>query len=116
MRLKYVLPIVVTTVFVAISACACKGPQQTQSPAVEPSSTQSAADAKQAFTGAGCARTGCSGHLCAPEGQSVVSTCMWREEYACYKTARCEKQSDGNCGWTPSAELTSCLDTARGMK
>lgn len=116
MHLKYFLPIATIAVFTAVSACACKGTKQAQSPVVDPSATQSAADAKQALTGEGCTRTGCSGHICAPEGQSIVSTCIWLEEYACYKTARCEKQSNGNCGWTPSAELSSCLDAAKDMK
>ena len=54
-----------------------------------------------------CKRTGCSGQICAD--QDMISTCEYRPEYACYQSATCERQPDGKCGWTPTAELTSCL-------
>ncbi len=57
----------------------------------------------------GCVITGCSSHICAEEDQ--VTTCEYREEYACYQTAKCERQSDGACGWTMTDELQACLDT-----
>lgn len=55
-----------------------------------------------------CFIGGCSGELCWPE-PGAVSTCIYKEEYACYKTAKCERQKDGQCGWTSTVELTSCL-------
>ena len=55
-----------------------------------------------------CIVTGCSGQVCSDE--DVITTCEWRDEYACYRTARCERQSDGRCGWTPTAELQVCLN------
>lgn len=58
----------------------------------------------------GCVITGCSSQLCAEE--DMVSTCEYRESYACYKTATCERQADGKCGWTETTELTQCLNTA----
>jgi hypothetical protein len=54
-----------------------------------------------------CKKTGCSGQICAD--QDMFSTCEWRDEYACYQTATCERQSTGNCGWTMTPQLTSCL-------
>ncbi len=54
-----------------------------------------------------CMKTGCSGQICADE--EVITTCEYRTEYACYKNARCERQSNGNCGFTQTPELTSCL-------
>lgn len=54
-----------------------------------------------------CHPTGCSGIICAAEDQ--VSTCEYRPEYACYKTAECKQQDDGSCGWTKTAELDACL-------
>ena len=54
-----------------------------------------------------CRKTGCSGQLCSD--QDVASTCEYRNEYACYQTAVCEKQSDGKCAFTPSTALTECL-------
>ncbi len=57
----------------------------------------------------GCIKGGCSGQLCVEEGDDGVSTCEWREEYACYATAKCERQDSGNCGWTMTEELQECL-------
>lgn len=59
----------------------------------------------------GCAVAGCSGQLCvdADKASDIVTTCEYRPEYACYKEAACEKQTDGQCGWTQTAQLKSCL-------
>lgn len=54
-----------------------------------------------------CVKTGCSGQVCADH--DVFTTCEFRPEYACYREATCERQADGNCGWTESAELSACL-------
>lgn len=55
-----------------------------------------------------CFVGGCSAQLCTDE-PNMASTCEFRAEYACYRTAKCERQPTGQCGWTPSSELTSCL-------
>ena len=55
-----------------------------------------------------CFVGGCSGQVCS-ERKGVITTCEWRAQYACYKQASCERQDDGKCGWTATAELTSCL-------
>jgi hypothetical protein len=62
-----------------------------------------------------CARAGCSGQLCVDasfglDNGSVITTCEWREEFACYQAATCEVQDNGRCGFTVTPELTSCLD------
>jgi uncharacterized protein DUF6748 len=54
-----------------------------------------------------CIKTGCSRAICSDH--NVISTCEWRPEYACYQKATCERQADGNCGFTQTRELTSCL-------
>ena len=63
-----------------------------------------------------CVVGGCSGQLCLQvterQEDQIVSTCEWREEYGCYRTAKCEKQSDGKCGWTKTEELNKCLQGA----
>lgn len=56
---------------------------------------------------AGCKRTGCSGQVCSDE--DVMTTCEYRPEYACYRRARCERQTNGKCGWTQTPELSACL-------
>jgi hypothetical protein len=55
-----------------------------------------------------CYVGGCSGQFCSDQ-EGLISTCEWRDEYACYDTATCERQPDGLCGWTPTAELDACL-------
>jgi eight-cysteine-cluster-containing protein len=56
-----------------------------------------------------CITTGCSGIVCAEPGKEVMTTCEYKAEYGCYKTAKCERQANGSCGWTESPELTACL-------
>jgi len=58
-----------------------------------------------------CFKTGCSNQVCADH--NVVTTCEFRPEYACYQRAACERQSDGHCGFTRTAELDKCLSRAR---
>jgi hypothetical protein len=57
----------------------------------------------------GCVPSGCSGQVCADVDSNIVTTCEWRDEYACYRDAECTQQADGSCGWTPTAELEACL-------
>jgi len=54
-----------------------------------------------------CMKTGCSGQVCSD--QDVITTCEYRTEYECYKKGACERQANGECGWTQTKELTSCL-------
>lgn len=55
-----------------------------------------------------CYVSGCSSQLCGSE-EGMMSICEYREEYACYQTATCEVQPTGECGWTETEELNSCL-------
>lgn len=54
-----------------------------------------------------CRPTGCSSQVCADE--DVITTCEYRPEYACYASAVCERQLNGECGWTMTEELANCL-------
>jgi hypothetical protein len=58
-----------------------------------------------------CKKTGCSSQVCSDE--DVITTCEWRTEYECYKKAACERQKNGDCGFTQTPELTRCLSRAR---
>jgi hypothetical protein len=58
-----------------------------------------------------CMKTGCSGQVCSD--QEVMTTCEYKTEYACYKKAACERQANGDCGFTPTPELNACLRRAR---
>lgn len=62
--------------------------------------------------GAQCFVGGCSGQICS-DRKDVVSNCMWTESYACYATAKCERQQNGQCGWTETSELKMCLENAK---
>lgn len=61
-----------------------------------------------------CRPTGCSGQVCADE--EVMTTCEYREEYACYQSARCERQANGGCGWTETPELQQCLSRSGALE
>ena len=59
-----------------------------------------------------CVKTGCSGQICADSQR--ISTCEFRPEYACYQTATCARQATGQCGWTQTPALTSCIASGGG--
>ncbi len=59
-----------------------------------------------------CHVGGCSSQVCS-DRPDVVTTCEWREEYACYRTAICARQPAGDCDWTPTDELETCIADAR---
>ena len=63
------------------------------------------------FPTGGCAVAGCSGQLCVSAGEAndVFTTCEFKPEYACYRSAKCERQANGLCGWTQTDELRACL-------
>jgi len=55
-----------------------------------------------------CYVGGCSSQICS-DRPDVASTCEYRESYACYRGATCERQASGACGWTQTPQLTACL-------
>ena len=58
-----------------------------------------------------CVITGCSSQICSDsEG---ITTCEYSPRYGCYKTAICERQENGECGWTETDELIQCLSSAQ---
>lgn len=56
-----------------------------------------------------CYVGGCSSQICSDQ-EGAISTCEYRAEYACYKTATCERQQNGQCGWTKTSKLSMCLN------
>lgn len=61
-----------------------------------------------------CVTGGCSGDLCLSEQEKgIVSACIYKPEFACYKKARCEVQQSGACGWTQTPELAACITQAK---
>jgi len=57
---------------------------------------------------ASCFIGGCSGQVCS-DGQDVVTSCEARPEYVCYRQTVCERQADGQCGWTMTPAVRQCL-------
>lgn len=59
----------------------------------------------------GCIVGGCSGQLCSEAtADPLMSTCEFRASYACYgKHSSCQRQPNGECGWTANAALSDCL-------
>jgi len=59
-----------------------------------------------------CRRTGCGDELCVdPSRGDMMGICVARPEHACYRSATCERQADGDCGWTQTPELRACLQS-----
>ncbi|MFH0952519.1 MAG: hypothetical protein V1838_05085 [Patescibacteria group bacterium] len=54
-----------------------------------------------------CITTGCSSQVCSDTEE--FTTCEYLPIYGCYAEATCERQADGNCGWTMTEELQACL-------
>jgi len=62
-----------------------------------------------------CVVGGCSSQLCTEgTGEPLISTCEYREVYACYKTATCARQATGKCGWTDTPALKACIASDGG--
>jgi len=58
----------------------------------------------------GCVVGGCNGEICQDaDEEPLVSICIYKPEYVCYKSATCERQANGKCGWTQTDELEICL-------
>lgn len=58
-----------------------------------------------------CVPAGCSAQVCAPASLApeIITDCAWREEYDCLALTVCERQPDGECGWTPNEEFDACM-------
>ncbi|KAI8917207.1 hypothetical protein DFJ77DRAFT_509752 [Powellomyces hirtus] len=61
-----------------------------------------------------CRRAGCNSELCvAASENTVLSPCIWKAEFACYKKAECGYDPMvGACGWKQTEALLSCIDEA----
>jgi hypothetical protein len=56
---------------------------------------------------AACRATGCGGTICADE--DVVSICVAQPGDECYALARCERQYDGDCGFSRTRAADVCF-------
>ncbi|MCK9360839.1 hypothetical protein M0Q28_01260 [Patescibacteria group bacterium] len=73
---------------------------------------------KPSASGTDCLPAGCSGVVCADadEAANIVTTCEYRQEYACYKLTKCERQASGQCGWTKTAGFNACLSNPPALQ
>lgn len=72
-----------------------------------------------ATSASNCRIDGCSGQLCVDGSSPVrVTTCEYKEEYGCYKLpgVRCERQANGVCGWTTTAEFSICMSPSANLQ
>ena len=92
----------VATLLLVGAGCAAAPPAQEPS-ALEPTGPT---------IGPGCVVVGCSSHICTnEENKDMLTTCEYRDEYACYKQpgAKCEKGHTGECGWKFDEVLDNCI-------
>ena len=72
--------------------------------------------AVETYTEKGCVIGGCNKEVCQNENaEPIITACVYRPEFDCYKNAKCEIQNDGDCGWTKDDELTSCLEENKNI-
>lgn len=62
---------------------------------------------------AACVVSGCSSEICADS--AMMSPCIVKPEFACYKKTKCERQTDGQCGWTKTKAVEACLAKIPGQ-
>lgn len=60
-----------------------------------------------------CVISGCSNQVCGPE--PVMTTCEWKEEYACLKFTSC-RCLGGECKWEETDAYLSCLEGVGGKE
>jgi len=61
-----------------------------------------------------CVTDGCSGQVCrSADSPPVITTCEWREEYACLRFSSCSTvtvNDTATCGWVRTPEMVQCLE------
>ncbi len=67
-------------------------------------------EARGCVTAADCMRSGCSGTVCqARDTKTIITTCEWREEYACFREIECGC-ADGQCAWQMTPAFDACIE------
>ncbi|MBI2147031.1 eight-cysteine-cluster domain-containing protein [Candidatus Woesearchaeota archaeon] len=79
-------------------------PPQSDDQPIRPASCAADAD---------CITAGCSGTICqSVSADPAITTCEWKEEYACYQDASCICVNKA-CQWGDQAGLDTCLSKHR---
>ena len=59
--------------------------------------------------GGECVASGCSGQVCAAEGNDIITTCEIQDWFSCLSLTKCERQVSGQCDWTENPIYLNCL-------
>ncbi len=102
----------------ALGCNACNSTPEANTPptVTVPSASESGSGAGGAAPApAPCQTGGCSGELCQEPGTSAptFTTCEYKREWDCYKTATCGRDANGQCNWVTTPELEKCLAVSR---
>ena len=91
----------------------CVKPESVFPPAIFPKTdlTPTPTGTKKSPPVSGCKIGGCNSEVCSDtDSGEIMSVCLYKPEYACYKFAVCEIQENGQCGWTITEATQTCLD------
>ncbi len=69
--------------------------------------------AQECTVAADCMRAGCSGTVCQTKDvEPMITTCEWREEYACFRDIECGC-IQGRCAWQTAPAFDACIEEKR---
>src|SRR3989344_3258494 len=114
---KIVIIVAIGVLILVLMLLAIKSSQTTTTPDSTPTNPESssARPSISVFASSSplteCKPTGCSNEICSDK--PLITICIYKPEYACYKSARCERQENDQCGWTQTEELKQCLENNR---
>lgn len=92
-----------------INGFSVAGPVSIQKPVERLLTQPNSLSIKVASVQAECRKMGCSGTICSDSKEEWYDACQWTESYSCYQNAKCERQANGLCGFSPTEEFNSCL-------
>ena len=110
---KKILIIFLLTISLFLAACEVEDtPPDYQVPPTEDEIPPTEAECK---TDNDCVTGGCSGTLCqSKDAEPLMTTCEWREEYACYKQTSCSCINE-KCQWKETQEFKTCLESKSSL-
>jgi len=72
--------------------------------------TNKGTEVVECYKSADCKAAGCSGQLCVQrdKASTIVTTCEWKDEYACYAEDSCICRNN-KCQWAGSERFAECI-------
>jgi eight-cysteine-cluster-containing protein len=105
---RYLLFILVTAAAILLGGGTLVLNRQTQPRPTHPPAPLPATPQPSNRASGGCFIGGCSNEICT-DRKDVVSVCIYRDEYGCLPKAICERQVNGECGWTKTPAYQICI-------